>query len=645
MLSRGARPATPPQLHWLPSVASWSERLRALEHADDTVWAELVALANAGLEAIETLSLDRKLTRLFGKAPPVKLSTRPVRLALLASSTVDHLKPAIRVGALRHGLWLDIHTPPYGQISSALLDETSELHRYKPDCVLFALDARHVLSGVDASGTREYAAAALDGVLEDIKRNWRLAQDAFGCRVIQQTLMPVFPVLAGNNEHRLPGSAAWLTQEINQRLRAMADAEQVDLLALDTRVAQDGLAAWHDPALWFRAKQDVHPMAAPVYGELIGRLLAARQGRSAKCLVLDLDNTLWGGVIGDDGLDGIVLGQGSARGEAHVAFQRYVRDLSRRGVILAVCSKNDEANALEPFDKHTDMVLKRSDIACFVANWSDKPSNLREIATRLNIGVDALVFADDNPFERDIVRRELPMVAVPELPEDPALYTNCIADAGYFEAAAITSEDFERAGQYRANAERDGLRASATDLEGYLRSLDMELRWARFDTLGLQRIVQLINKTNQFNLTTRRYSEAEAVAVMKNPRALSLQLRLLDRFGDNGVIGIVIGEFAPGSSDMVIDTWLMSCRVLGRQVEQATLNLVAAEAARLGAKRLIGGFRPTAKNGMVREHYPNLGFAKLDETEEGVTRWALDLGGFTPANVIMNIVHAESVAA
>ena len=219
-------------------------------------------------------------------------------------------------------------------------------------------------------------------------------------------------------------------------MRELAEAEGADLLALDARAAEDGLACVaRSGFVASRQAGGASGGGAMLYGDLLGRLLAAQQGRSYKCLVLDLDNTLWGGVIGDDGLDGIVLGQGSALGEAHVAFQHYARDLSRRGVILAVCSKNDEANALEPFEKHPDMVLRRADIACFVANWTDKAANIREIARRLNIGLDSLVFVDDNPAERAIVRRELPMVAVPELPADPALFASCIADAGYFEGS------------------------------------------------------------------------------------------------------------------------------------------------------------------------------------------------------------------
>jgi hypothetical protein len=280
MLDRRIGPPPPPGLHWLPPMPQWDERLRGLERADAQGWSELVALANAGLDSLDTLRLDRKLTRLFGRAPPPGLPTTPVRLALLASSTVDHLRPGIRVGALRRGIWLDIHTVPYGQYSQALLDTASELHRYRPDTVLFAFDACHLLGGIDPASPAGRIQAELDRLCGDLARNWRLAREAFGCRVIQQTLLPVFASVVGNNKHRLPGAAAWLVQDLNQRLRGLADAEQVDLLAIDSRVAQDGLRGWHDPALWFRAKQEVHPAAAAVYGDLLGRLLAARQGRS-----------------------------------------------------------------------------------------------------------------------------------------------------------------------------------------------------------------------------------------------------------------------------------------------------------------------------------------------------------------------------
>ena len=613
------------ELSWLPPMPEgWSASLKAVgETADPNAWKSLAALAAFRLDPLATIRLDRRLRKLFKAAPPPKLATKQVRLAILASSTVDHLLPALRVAALRRDIWLDIHTGDYGQYSRELVDTSSDLHEYKPDTVLFALDAHHLLAGFDAGAAD--AEARFAQVCDNLVHHWRLARQAFNGPVLQQAVLPVFPRLFGNNEHRLAGSRAAMVERLNARMRELADVEGVDIVAVDARAAQDGIAAWFDQMLWHRAKQEVHPNAAGLYGDLIGRILAARQGRSYKCLVLDLDNTCWGGVIGDDGMEGIKLGQGSALGEAFVDFQNYARSLSRRGIILAVCSKNDEANALEPFEKHPDMVLRRNDIACFVANWNDKASNLRAIAERLNIGLDSLVFADDNPFERNIVRRELPMVAVPELAEDPGLYAQTIADGGYFESLALTKEDLERSAQYQANIAREQLAASVTDIAGYLRSLDMEMRWNRFDRVGLQRIVQLINKTNQFNLTTQRTDEEKIAALIADNRALTLQLRLLDQFGDNGIIAIIAGQFVPGSADLKIETWLMSCRVLGRQVEEASFNLVAAQAEALGARRLIGEYRPTAKNGMVREHYGKLGFTLTETLEDGTTFWSRDL--------------------
>src|SRR3954463_5412438 len=285
------------------------------------------------------------------------------------------------------------------------------------------------------------------------------------------------------------------------------------------------------------------------------------------------------------------------------------------------------------------MVLKRHDVASFVANWNDKASNLRAIAEELNIGIDSLVFVDDNPFERALVRRELPMIMVPEVGDDPATFAQTLADAGYFEAVAITAEDRARGAQYQGNRQRERLKSSATDLDSYLRSLEMELIWRPFDKLGLQRTVQLINKTNQFNLTTRRYSEEDVLAVIDDPRAFGLQLRLTDRFGDNGIIAIVIGKMN-GAEDLEIDTWLMSCRVLGRQVEPTTLNVIAETAKRLGARRLIGEYLPTKKNGMVKDHYSKLGFTVVDSREDSGSRAVLELPTFAPAATFITVTEA-----
>jgi FkbH-like protein len=621
-------------LDWLPVDDAWRNKLLSMK-SSPTPWTTAASLASTRLDFVRTNQLDEVLRRALGGELPVNTGTRSVRLAILASCTTAQLHPAIRVAGLRRNIPITLYETDYGQYWQELTDRQSGLHSFTPTAVLFALDAHHLAAGVHAGLSAAEVDHALQDGLSRIRECWKLAKAEFQCPVIHQTALPVHAALLGNNEHRLPGSKAAFITRLNTALLAATEQDGVDLLALDTWVLRDGIAAWHDRGLWHRAKQEISPAAAPVYGDLVGRIIAARQGRSFKCLVLDLDNTVWGGVVGDDGLEGLILGQGSALGEAFVSFQHYVRELSHRGIILAVCSKNDMANAVEPFEKHPEMVLKRGNIACFVANWSDKPSNLREIASQLNIGLDSLVFADDNPFERALVRQELPMVAVPELGDDPTDYAQILADAGYFEALTVTEEDRERSGQYQGNLQREALRASATDLPAYLHSLSMQLIWRRFDQIGLSRTVQLINKTNQFNLTTRRYEEADVVAVMQDPGCFGLQLRLLDRFGDNGIISVIIGRMQ--GYDLLIDTWLMSCRVLGRQVEPTTLNVIAAQARSLGAKRLIGEYLPTKKNGMVRDHYEKLGFIVTERDAAGASRAVLDLASFTPAETFIDV--------
>ena len=600
------------------------------------IWPRAVALANVRIDFLQTNALDDVVGRRHRATAPEGLPTKPVRLAILGSATMAHLHPPIRVALMRRNIWAHTYENDYGQYRQELLDANSALHVFNPNVVLFAFDARHLTRGLHAAMGDADAAAVLEDAKGLVRSCWRAARQAFNCPVLQQTLLDPFPALMGENEHRLPGSHSRFVAEFNHALRQMADQERVDLVALDRAAARDGIAAWYNPALWDRSKQEVTPAAGPAYGEMVARLIAARQGQSFKCLVLDLDNTLWGGVIGDDGMDGIVIGQGSALGEGFAAVQEYAKELARRGIILAVCSKNDEANALEPFERHPDMVLRRADIACFRANWDDKPANIRAIAAELNIGIESLVFLDDNPFERNLVRAQLPVVAVPEVPDEPALIPGILADAGYFESLAITDDDRERTVQYHVNRAREQLRVSASDLEGYLRGLDMRMVWKRFDSAGLQRIVQLINKTNQFNLTTRRHTEEDIAALMANPNAFGLQIRLLDRFGDNGIIAVVIGRMLEPEV-VTIDTWLMSCRVLGRQVERTTLNLAASLSRGLGARRLVGDYIPTTKNAMVRDHYTKLGFTEVRREADGTSVAHLDLDRFEPDATFIHV--------
>lgn len=617
-------------LYWLPPMPDdWAQRVKSLEGQPsvDQAWHEVQSLASVRLDFVRTGRLDAAARRRLGERPPSECGAALLKLAILGSATTAHLHPAIRMAAVRRGLWLEIHEVGYGQYWQALNEPDDALVAFAPDAILLALDAHHLARGADASLAGTDAEAAYAAMRDLVGDCCRMARERFGCPVLLQTPLPVHVPLLGSNEQSLPGSPARQIARLNAELRQVADVTGATLLALDAEIAVEGMQRWHDPVLWHRAKQEISPVAAPCYGELVARLLVAVKGASRKCLVLDLDNTLWGGVVGDDGLDGLVLGQGSAEGEAFASFQAHALQLSKRGVILAVCSKNDESVALEAFDRHPEMILRREDIACFVANWNDKAANLRTIAASLDIGLDALVFVDDNPFERNLVREALPAVAVPEVPDEPAMFAACLADAGYFESVAVTVEDRERTRHYRANAARTAFQSRSTDLASYLANLDMRLIARRFDTAGLKRITQLINKTNQFNLTTRRMSEEEVAAVMADPGAFGLQMRLLDRFGDNGIISIVIGRLGDGG-DVAIDTWLMSCRVLGRTVEESVLDLVVAHARRLGGGRLVGRYRPTAKNGMVREHYRRLGFSAAGEDADGSTLWYLPLAGY-----------------
>jgi FkbH-like protein len=569
---------------------------------------------------------------------------RPLRAALLASHTVDHLLPAIRMAGLRRRLALTVAVAPYGQYRQVLLGPSSPLDAFAPQFVLLALDADEAGLHLPLDAVPEIVEAAIARKVEELAALWRRARERFGATVVQQTVLNTACPLFGSYDGLVASAPFTAVEQLNAALRRAAREEGVLLLDLDWHAARRGREHWSDPMRWHQAKQLVSPVRAPAYGDLLARVAAASAGLSRKCLVLDLDNTLWGGVIGDDGLDGIVLGQGSASGEAFLGFQRYCRLLGQRGIVLAVCSKNDERNALEAFEKLPEMALRRGDIAAFVANWNDKATNLRQIAGTLNIGLDSLVFVDDNPAERAIIRQELPMVAVPELPDDVAGYADRIAEAGYFEAAAFTADDAKRGAQYAANAElrRARLDASATDMEGFLRGLEMVAQVRPFDRVDLARVTQLTNKTNQFNLTTRRYTEVDIERFMTDPSVLTLQFRLSDCFGDHGLISVLVArpDANWGADALLIDTWLMSCRVLGRGVEAVALDRLVQAAQTAGKEALIGTYSPTAKNGIVADHYTKLGFDPMPQpcgAPEHATFWRLDLAVYEPRTRFITI--------
>jgi FkbH-like protein len=380
----------------------------------------------------------------------------------------------------------------------------------------------------------------------------------------------------------------------------------------------------------------------PLVAKNIVDIVMASRGRVAKCVVLDLDNTLWGGVIGDDGVDGIRL-SAHGDGEAFYRLQAYLKELRNRGILLAVCSKNEMAAAVLPFDKHPDMLLQRSDITVFIANWIDKAENIRKIHDVLNIGFDSMVFLDDNPFERNWVRGLLPDVIVPELPEDPADYVRAISELNLFETTSFSGEDLKRAELYRVEADRREAQAAYASAEDFLQSLDMRIVVSRFDPFHLPRIAQLIQRSNQFNLTTHRYTEAECDALMNNPNVLPLYAKLSDRLGDHGLIGLIVME--PRGDELVIVDWLMSCRVLARGVEQYLMNLVVAEARQRNLTNVRGQYIRTAKNQMVEGFFAQFGFVQTGG-DANRADWLLDCSTYqaretfiSPAGELAATVH------
>ena len=621
-------------MQWLPEPADFRANLKAALAASrpGERLEKLGALARQRLSFVETIQVDGALKGVAADAGAGSVAgLTGVRLAILASATVDHLLPPIRVAGLRRRLLIEVYAAPYGQYRQALLDPASALREFKPDTILLSVSSREAIAAVPLTASAQDAERAVAATIEDLRGLWRRAREDLRATVVQQTFLDVSETLFGSYDRMVPGAPARLVAELNARLAAAAAEVGVLLLDVTRPSARDGIDAWFDVARWLQGKIEIAPQAASSYGDLVARLIAAQRGQSRKCLVLDLDDTLWGGVIGDVGVEGIVLGEGSGAGEAHLALQRYAKSLRERGIILAVCSKNEPAIVDAAFRDHPEMLLRRDEVSAFAVNWSDKAENLRAIAEQLNIGLDSLVFVDDNPAERARVRESLPMVAVPELPADPAHYVRCLADAGYFEAVAFTDEDRKRVGQYAANAEREAMRGSVQSMDDFLRGLEMAVVFGPVTGVELPRVTQLFNKTNQFNTTTRRFTAEELSALAAAPDHLALQFRLIDRFGDNGIVSALVLARDPddaGAYDLV--NWVMSCRVFGRQLEDEVMNVLVEHARARGARALRADLVATAKNGVIRELFDKLGFARRDEAApEGTTRWTLDLASYT----------------
>jgi len=573
-------------------------------------WA--LKVVDAGDDFTAWNSAGRLLAGLAALPPPRAAAS----LALLGTSTTEYLTPLLRLAARRRGIDLTVWEAPFNTYRQVVLDPQSPLYRRGFDLVLFAPDDT-ALSLPLFSDEPDAAVEAETAKWVDL---WETIAERTRARIVQCNIALPPRSAFGHLGARLPGSRQTMAQRVNLRLGELA-GDGVSLVDCDMLSALVGKDRWFDDRYRLVAKQSVSLPALPVLARHAAAVIAAELGLARKCVVVDLDNTLWGGEVGEVGIEGVVLGNGP-EGEAYSAFQEHLLDLTKKGIVLAVCSKNDEDLARSMFEHHPDMRVRLDDVAAFAVSWEPKTDGLRSIAATLDLGLDAMVFVDDNPAERELVRSQLPDVEVVTLPDDPASFASTVADSLLFETRSYTSEDARRVDSYRGRAQSIDLERNATSLDDFYRDLAMHAVLAPFDELHLPRVAQLVGKTNQFNVTTRRHSLAALRDFMESPSIITMYARLEDRFTDHGLVGVLIA--VPGGSVLEIDTWLMSCRVIGRTLEHAMLDELVRQAMRAGCTTVRGTYVPTERNSLVADLYERLAFRSVG-TSAGTTSWELDV--------------------
>ncbi|MDE0588561.1 HAD family hydrolase [Halocynthiibacter sp. C4] len=620
---------------WRPPLAKdWAERLTEIEAtlADGRVpdYTTVKTLANQQLGRREQLLVER-LAKKLKKATQLDDAFAPITIGLLGNRTLSYLPDPLAAAGLARGLSISSIEAPYDSVASFAFSPAN-CFAQSLDAVLVVLDESAFASKrplLDVSAENE----ALADAEELFAALASAAKQKTGCPAIFATLPTALQVSSA--ELATPGSSARFRQRINLLLAEGAIEGKWllwDQAALASRV---GLENWLDPVRYHAAKIPFSLEMCPLAADNIASILAAMKGKSARGLILDLDNTLWGGVIGDDGLGGIKLGQNSPEGEAFVAFQNFVLGLRERGVVLAVCSKNTDEIAREPFREHSEMVIKEDHIAVFQANWSDKATNIKSIAETLSLGLETFVFIDDNAAERERVRQELPLVSTIEVGEDPSFYIERIAQSGQFDHLPLNTEDISRAESYGGRAAAAEIRAKIGNYDDYLTTLEMRMTISPFDDVGRARITQLINKSNQFNLTTRRYGEEDVRAIENDPNQLGWQVRLDDKFAQHGMIGVVIVR--QDNKEWSIDTWLQSCRVLERGVEQRVMNSLFEEAAKAGVEKIVAQYIPTDRNKMVSSFYSDMGFNVVSENDDGSVDYSCSVKDYEPHRTFIDV--------
>lgn len=549
------------------------------------------------------------------------VDSRQIKIALLGDSATQLLAIAIRGMAIEYKIPINLWEGDYDQVDRQIFDSGSELYDFKPDYVLVFKSYKKTQQTFYKKELSEKPGFHTQW-LESVEAEYHQLTTQLGCKVIYFNLPEINDGVFGNYANKTAYSSLYTFRKINTGLMELGQQLR-DFFICDIASAfiNHGKNFSHNPSVYVNTDMLFSIDFLPVAAKGILDIIASLKGNVRKCVILDLDNTCWGGIIGDDGLENIQIGD-LGTGKIFSEFQRWIKQLKERGIIIAVCSKNDEAIAKEPFLSHPDMVLRLEDVAVFVANWNPKPDNIRYIQSILNIGFDSMVFIDDNPFERNFVRENIPELIVPEMPPEPEEYVNYLQALNLFETATFSLSDTDRTSQYKNEAERVSFSKAFANEDDFLNNLKMTSVVNAFNKFTIPRVAQLTQRSNQFNLRTVRYSEGEVEKISSNRDYLTFTFTLQDKFGDNGLISVAILR-KEDKDTLFIDTWIMSCRVLKRTMESFVLNEIVNAAAEAGYKKIHGEYLPTPKNGMVKDHYMELGF---EATDSG--GWILDIPGY-----------------
>lgn len=549
-----------------------------------------------------------------------------VKIAFVGDTATQLLATALRGMGVNRGYDINLFEAEYNQVERQFLDPASELYEFDADFIV-VFQSTHKLGEHHSLLSLEQQASLADeriSFVASICENPTLANK----KIIYFNYPEIEDTIFGSYANKVVSSFTYQVRKLNLGLMNLSQLYPnlfiCDIAGLQSKLGRDVMFA---PNVYVSTEMVLSVDALPYVASRVMDIVCAIKGQFKKCLILDLDNTVWGGVIGDDGLEGIQLGHGLGIGKAFTEFQMWVKKLKQRGIIICVASKNNEETAKEPFEKHPDMILKLEDIAVFLANWETKVDNIRTIQSILNIGFDSMVFLDDNPFERNMVRENIKGITVPELPEDPGEYLEYLYSLNLFETASYSNADKDRTKQYQVEAKRVSLSKTFTNEADFLKSLNMVSTVSGFTKFNTPRVAQLSQRSNQFNLRTIRYTEADITALAENPDVIDLSFTLEDKFGDNGLIAVIIMK-EQDEETLFVDAWFMSCRVLKRDMENFTLNTMVERAKAAGYKRIVGEYLPTPKNKMVEQHYPNLGFKRIDGGD--TAQYELDVESYQP---------------